>query len=96
MAGTLLRRSRWEPELGTRDVLALASNPNGITASQVDEAVRLLAEDLKERRESSWMEVSPWAIQRLVYERLGISFEFSPHEIEAVFLRAARSWTVLR
>ena len=44
-------------------------------------------------REASWMEISPWAVQRLVYERLGVEFEVSPHEVEAVFLRSARSWS---
>ena len=39
------------------------------------------------------MEVSPWAVQRLVYERLGIEFDLTPWEVEEAFLRAARSWT---
>ena len=93
MGGTLLRAATWEPEAGNRSVLELSSNAHGVTAAEVSEAIRVLNEDLHARREASWMEVSPWAVQRLVYERLGIEFEVSPHEVEAVFLRSARSWT---
>jgi HAD superfamily hydrolase (TIGR01549 family) len=92
MGGTLLQQVQWEPAAGTRAVLDLAVSGHAATPDKVDELVQLLDADLGARREASMMEVSPWAVQRLVYERLQVRFNVSPDEVEAAFLRAAWAW----
>lgn len=92
MGGTLLRPDRWDPAAGTRAVLALATNPDDVTAQQVDAAVRELDADLRPRRASSMIELPPWTVRRLVYERLRLEFAESCEEVEIAFLCAARSW----
>jgi HAD superfamily hydrolase (TIGR01509 family) len=92
MGGTLLDERGFDPEAGTARVLELAHNPRRLSAADVQALVSALDADLYPRRESVWMELSPWAVHRLVYEPNGITFERPVAEIEREFLSAARTW----
>lgn len=89
---TLLDEVRFDREAGTERVLELAHNPRGLSVADVCELVAALDADLDPRRKSSWIEVSPLSVHRLVYEPHGIRFERPFEEIEREFWRASTSF----
>ncbi len=89
LGNTLLCEERFDVEAGTEHVLALARNPRKLTARDVCERVRELDADFAERRLESWLEISPFAVHRLVYEPNEISFDRPFPEVELAFWRAA-------
>ncbi len=90
IGGTLWEELEFDPHRGTEQVLALASeNPNGTTADEVLARLEEFERDLFERRESAWLEISPYAVHRLVYEPAGVRFARPFEAIELAFWRAA-------
>ena len=89
LGGTLLKVHEFDPVAGTERVLSFADNPRGLSAVDVCEQVEALEVDLRERREASWMEMSPFTVHRLVYEPNRIAFDRPFAEVELAFWRAA-------
>jgi putative hydrolase of the HAD superfamily len=87
--GTLLEEVSFDPVAGTLAMLKLANNPRDVT---LDEA-RRVAEEIKSfvdpRRLDSLLEHSIHAFHRLLFERLGITFDLSPDELILEFWKAA-------
>jgi HAD superfamily hydrolase (TIGR01549 family) len=92
MGGTLLSVECWDPKKGNAKILEFAKDTHGYTADDIAEGIGLIDSDLYDRRESSCLELPPYTIDRLVYERLGIEFEIDFNEREAVFLHESRIW----
>lgn len=90
LGDTLMRIEYWNPRAGTERLLELARNPRGVSADVVQERIRALHADLVARRESAWLELSPFTAQRLVYEAYGMTFELSLEALEREFYGAAR------
>ena len=91
--GTLLTEQGFDPRAGTAHVLALARNPRGLRAEQVQELVQALTDDLHPRREAAMLELGPQLVHRLVYEPHGIVFDRPFEEIELEFFRTATQFT---
>ncbi len=89
LGDTLLNEEVFDVEAGTRRVLSFAHNPRGLSVRDVCDLVAELDSDLRDRREASWMEQSPFTVHRLVYEPHGVSFDRPFHEVEQEFWRAA-------
>lgn len=89
LGNTLLHEEAFDIEAGTKHVLSLSDNPDRVSARQVCDLVAELESDLLERREASWIELSPFTVHRLVYEPHRISFARPFHEVEREFFRAA-------
>ena len=89
LGNTLLNEEVFDTEAGTRRVLSLAHNPQGLSTRDVCDLVAELESDLRERREATWIELSPFMVHRLVYEPHGVSFDRPFHEVELEFWRAA-------
>ena len=94
LGNTLLWQEAFDTEAGTRHVLSLAHNPRGLSVEDVGSLVRELDSDLQERRERSWIEISPHAVHRLVYEPFDVTFDRPFHEIELEFWRAATRFSL--
>ena len=94
LGNTLLREDAFDVEAGTRHVLSFARNPRGLSAQDVCDLVTELYADLLERREASWIELTPFTVHRLIYEPHGITFERSFRDVELEFFRAATSFSL--
>lgn len=92
--GTILREDGFDMDAGARRVLDLARNPRGLTAKQLTELLTEMMADLLPRRETSWLELSPVSVHRLVYEPNGISFDRPHREIELEFWRASTAFSI--
>ena len=89
LGNTLLHEEAFDIEAGTQRVLSFATNPKQVSAHQVCELVAELESDLRERREASWIEISPFTVHRLIYEPHGIGFNRPFREVEREFFSAA-------
>jgi putative hydrolase of the HAD superfamily len=89
LGGTLLGQEIFDPLAGTTHLLAFARNPRGVSALQIQELARTLDADITPRRESSTLEFHTRHFQRLLYDRLEISFNRSEAEVELEFWKGA-------
>jgi len=89
LGGTLLREDSFDPIAGQEHLMPLARNPRGLSVHEISERVRAIDRDLSDRRESSWLEIPPHSVQRLVYEPNDITFELSFAELELEFWKGA-------
>jgi putative hydrolase of the HAD superfamily len=87
LGNTLLDEGGNDFERGCERVLSLAENPRGISARELAVLVKELLDDVQERRDRSWLEISPFARHRLVFEPQGLSFRSSFYEVERELLR---------
>jgi FMN phosphatase YigB (HAD superfamily) len=70
-------------------LLETARSGHGISPEIVRDRVRALRRDLEPRRRESWLEHPAFALDRLIYDGLGIEFDLSPAEMELRFWQAA-------
>ena len=92
MGSTLCRETNFDPQRGTARVLELATeNPNRLTTESVLAIRDTFETDFVDRRERSWMEMSPHMVLRHVYEPAGLRFDLPFEEIEREFWATATS-----
>ena len=94
LGGTLLSGDLFDADAGNRHVLSFAHNPQGLTARDVRDLIDELESDLRDRREASWLEFSPFMVHKLVYEPHGVSFDRSFQEVELEFWRATARFSL--
>jgi putative hydrolase of the HAD superfamily len=87
--GTLVRLRDFDRAAGVEAVLDLADPPCRGMVPAVLEIVDELDVEIQERREASMLE-SPVSVRnRLIYDRLGITFRTGPDDLERAFWEAA-------
>lgn len=90
---TLCNEMRFDALRGERAVLEQATeNPAGVTAEEVQALFKAVDEELNRRNPDPWgelVEISNLAVQRYVYESLGLRFTRPPQEVEQIFWDAA-------
>lgn len=88
---TLAREEKFNPVRGTQAMLKhVKSNPNGVTALQIQELADTLIEEiastlLGDSRSRNLLEVSNHAFHRYLYEYFGVEFAESPEVMERIF-----------
>ena len=90
---TLMHEGPLDALAGAKAVLKLATNPAGVTAERLAEALLELARDLDLRRQASLLEPQPLTWTRLVYEPMDIRFDVDRAEVEWAWWCAALPWT---
>jgi FMN phosphatase YigB (HAD superfamily) len=86
---TILHEAGFNPLLGNTRLLRFAKNPRGYTAEEVQQAAIKLDEETRPRTETSLLEFPDEHFQKLLYERLDISFRISNLRQQWEFWRAA-------
>jgi len=86
---TLLHTERMDYVGATADMFARANNPRGVPLERFVEALEDMRGDLDTRRTESLVEIPLQAYHRLLYERLGMSFDMSPTAVAWEFWRRA-------
>jgi len=89
LGDTLLRQLSFDPLAGTARQLEFARNPRHVSPREVTALIRELDADILPRREQSTLEFHSRHFQRLLYERLGISFELSSAAVELEYWKAS-------
>lgn len=89
LGGTLLGQETFDTFAGTSRLMEIAHNPRAIPVQEVEDLARELDADITPRRETSMLEFHSWHFERLLYERLGISFEQTEAEVELEFWKAS-------
>ncbi|MBT4502481.1 MAG: HAD family hydrolase [Gemmatimonadetes bacterium] len=89
LGGTLLGQEVFDTLAGTTRLMEIARNPRAVPVQEAENLARELDADITPRRENSTLEFHGRHFQRLLYERLGISFEQSTAEVELEFWKAS-------
>lgn len=94
MGDTLIHEDPPDFEAGTRVLLEIGRNPRGAAAEDILALASELTDGLLAAREASLMEFSCMGLQRLLYDRFGVTFDQSPLDVEHLFRRTAFHSTV--
>jgi len=89
LGGTLLGQEVFDTFAGTTRLMEIARNPRNVSAQEVEDLACELDADITPRRETSMLEFHSHHFERLLYERLGISFEQTEAEVELEFWKAS-------
>ena len=89
LGDTVLELSEFDTKRGNAHLLGLAHNPRNVTAEEVDAEARVLDDALMPLRDASMLEVSDDCFQKLLFERLDISFRSPDTDIALEFWDAA-------
>lgn len=89
LGDTLLRHDRFEPLEGNKKLLSLSHNPHNRTLEEVARAAKAIEDEMRPLRASAVFEISARALQRVLFEPLGISFSLAAHELERAFWEAS-------
>lgn len=89
MGGTLLGEFAFDRMAARARLLEVARNPRGVTLADYAEVSREFHETVWAHRDAHMVEVPVRAFWRLADERLGISFDMPPHEVERLFWSVA-------
>jgi putative hydrolase of the HAD superfamily len=89
LGGTLLEETSLDVVAGAAALLAVAQNPRQVTLDDVREAADAIQRDVRPRAESSLLEHAVAGFHRLLFDRLGLTFDGPPHELALVFWKAA-------
>ena len=88
---TILKIVDWDPQAGARAVYALANNPRAVPLERIAAAAQRIVDTERQIKATSHAEFHKHGFDRLLYDRFGIIFDCSPHELERVFWDAAVS-----
>lgn len=89
MGGTLLGEFAFDRMAARIRLLEVANNPRGVTLADYAEVSREFHETVWAHRDAHMVEVPVRAFWRLADERLGITFDMPPHEVERLFWSVA-------
>ncbi len=86
---TLLHTDHMDYLGATAEMFAHANNPRGVSLERFVEVLDEIRGDLDARRTESLIEIPLHAYHRLIYERLGMSFDMTPAAVAWEFWRRA-------
>lgn len=89
LGGTLLREIRFDRTAGRTRILQIANNPQKATLADYAAIADELITSVYANRQEAVLEFSLQAFGRLIYERLELSFDISPQQVEQEFWDAA-------
>ena len=89
LGGTLLRELNFDRRAGRARVLEIANNPKKATLADYGAVADEFQTTVYANREDALLEFSVLAFGRLVYERLGLTFDIPPEDVELEFWNAA-------
>lgn len=89
MGGTLLGEFAFDRMAARTRLLEVARNPRGVTLSDYAEVSQEFHETVWAHRDAHMVEVPVRAFWRLADERLGITFDMPPEEVERLFWSVA-------
>lgn len=94
LGNTILKEGSFERDAGTAKLLEYANNPFNVTPLQIRNLVDELDSEIRPRCSVALIEFPTRIYQKLLYERLGISFDLDPAKLEEEFWNAAFSITL--
>jgi putative hydrolase of the HAD superfamily len=80
--GTLLTGKRWDPAEGAARLLARSRNPQATSPDIVRMRMAELQKGMRVRRDEARIELTMQTRLKLVFERLGVTFDLPPAELE--------------
>jgi len=86
---TIIEYIKNNPLEGTRKLLEKASNPDKVTAEEIQEYAIEMGRIFNNGRETTGIEYNMRAFQRFLYEMHNIYFDLTPLEIENIFNKEA-------
>jgi len=86
---TLFTQVAFDKEAGTVRLVEIANNPGGVGADEVLAAAEQLDTHVWPKRDETAFEFPMRTFQRLLFERLGMTFDRSPFEVELEFWKAS-------
>lgn len=89
LGGTLLRELKFDRWAGRSHLLEIANNPKKITLADYSAVADEFQTTVYANREDALVEFSVAAFGRLVYERLGLTFDIPPEDVELEFWNTA-------
>jgi len=89
LGDTILELSRFDTKRGNARLLELADNPRNLTADDVCKEAQVLDDALMPLRDASMLELSDECFQKLLFDRLDISFRSPGIDLAREFWDAA-------
>lgn len=95
LGDTIIKYKAFVPLNGTKALLEIASNPNKVTAEEVQKFADSMLKDFLKEDNMQLLQISSIAFMKLLYGSFGISFDQSFEDLEALFLEHAEQGSLM-